>query len=296
MSATGVRFFRARVGPRYGVLSTMLGRRKTQVAIAILVSTAFVMAFGATIAPYPPNEQNLLQTLAAPSPAHWLGTDELGRDVLSRLLVAARIDVGVGLVGALLPFFLGSALGVMAGYFGSWPDFVVTRAAEMAQAFPVYVLALALVTIVGGGATAVIVAYTAIGWVSYARLMRVTTRRVSREEYIDAARLGGIGHGSTIVRHILPNASRECLALLALHVTLVMIALAAFSYLGIGVAPPTSEWGAMIAAGQPYLRDQWWLCVAPGLCIGVVGLGFVLLAEAIEEAGRESDRGITGDT
>jgi len=193
------------------------------------------------------------------------------------------LNVIVGIVGAVLPFLLGSLLGALAGYVGGFVDSVIGRLTELVLAFPVYVLAIALVTIMGPGPMSIVIAYTAVGWVQYARLLRVTMQRVKSEEYIDAARLGGIGHRSLVFRHMLPNAMGECLALLAMDVMVVILALSAFSYLGLGIQPPDAEWGAMIAQGQPYLRTNWWLTLAPGICITVVGLGFVLLGEHLEE-------------
>lgn len=257
--------------------------KKFRAGALLLVLTAIVVLFGTQLAPYNPNSQDVANRLASPSRDHLLGTDELGRDVFSRVLVAARVDVGVGILGAFLPFLIGGMLGALAGYVGSWVDKVIFRVSEIVQAFPVYIFILALVAIMGAGTIPILVAYATVGWVEYCRLIRVTTRRVKGEEYIDAARLGGISHQSLVIRHMLPNATRESLAMVVLDIPKVIISLASFSYLGLGMQPPNAEWGMMIAAAQSYIRDNWWLVLAPGVCIALVGLGFLLLGEFLEE-------------
>jgi len=255
-------------------------------ALAILGVSALVALAGPWLVSHEPNAQDLVNKLAAPSWEHPLGTDELGRDTLSRVVHAARLDIGVGLVGAVLPFLVGAVLGAMAGYWGGFVDALVMKASELIVTLPVYVLTIVLIAYLGTGVGAIVVAYTLVGWVPYARLIRATISRVKHEEYVDAARLGGVRSVSLLARHIVPNSYRESMGLLALDVMSVILVLASFSYLGLGSRPPDPEWGSMVAAAQPYLQQQWWLIVAPGVAIGFVGLGFVLLSEAVDDPNR----------
>lgn len=256
---------------------------KATAALTIIGLAVALAIFAPLIVPHDPDAQNVLERLQSPSSAHWLGTDGLGRDVLSRLLVATRTDLTIGLLGALLPCLLGCTLGVLAGYVRGALDLIVMRLCDLVMAFPVYVLIITLVALQGAGARSILIAFTLVGWVPYARLMRDAVGRIRGEDYIAAAFLGGIASRRILVRHLLPNAFRPLLAYVVLDVMLVILTVAAFSYLGLGIQPPTAEWGAMIAEAQPYLQHQWWLTAAPGAMIAGVGLGFVLLGEVVDE-------------
>jgi peptide/nickel transport system permease protein len=254
------------------------------IAAAIMIGLTVALAILAPlIVPHAPNEQDVLNRLSTPSARHWLGTDGLGRDVLSRLLVATRTDLVIGILGALLPGVVGCTLGALAGYLRGFLDLAVMRLCDLVMAFPVYVLIIALVALLGTGAQSILIAFTLVGWVPYARLMRDSTGRVRAEDYISAAYLGGVSAPRILVRHILPNATRPLVAYIVVDVMIVILSVAAFSYLGLGIQPPTPEWGAMIADAQPYLQNQWWLTAVPGVMIACVGMGFLLLGEVIDE-------------
>lgn len=254
------------------------------IAALTIVGIAVALAiFAPLIVPHDPNAQDVLDRLQPPSSAHWLGTDGLGRDVFSRLLVATRTDLMIGLLGALLPCLLGCTLGVLAGYVRGALELVVMRLCDLVMAFPVYVLIITLVALLGAGARSILIAFTLVGWVPYARLMRDAVGRLRGEDYVAAAFLGGISSPRILVRHVLPNAVRPLVAYVVVDVMLVILTVAAFSYLGLGIQPPTAEWGAMIAEAQPFLQNQWWLTAAPGVMIAFVGLGFVLLGEVVDE-------------
>jgi peptide/nickel transport system permease protein len=235
------------------------------------------------LAPYDPLLQDPLATLGTPTREHLLGTDELGRDVLSRLIYATRVDLAVGLLGALLPAFVGTLLGLFAGYRGGWLDAVVMRTADVVQAFPTYILIIALVAALGQGIVSILVAFTLLSWVAYARLVRTEVLRIRGLDYIQAARAGGLSSWQIIRNHVFPNSVGQTLVYLPSDVVLATIGLASLSFLGLGVPKPTPEWGAMIAAGQPYIRDMWWLATLPGIAIIGFGLGLSLLGEGIEE-------------
>jgi peptide/nickel transport system permease protein len=263
---------------------------KLVVAAAILGLTVVLAVLAPVIAPHDPNAQEIVRRLEPPSASHWLGTDDLGRDVLSRLLVATRTDLVVGVLGALLPCLAGATLGILAGYVRGPVEALVLRLCDVVMAFPVYVLIISLVAVLGAGARSILIAFTVVGWVPYARLMRDAVVRLLNEDYIAAAYLGGLPSHRILVRHVLPNATRPLLAYVVVDVMLVILTVAAFSYLGLGIKPPTAEWGGMIADARPYLQEQWWLMAAPGSMIALVGLGFLLLGEVIGERTVDADR------
>ncbi len=266
-----------------------LGRRRNRRLIVggAIVGIYLAIAVAAPVlAPFDPLAQDPLNALGTPNGEHLLGTDELGRDVLSRLIYATRIDLAVGLLGALLPAIVGTLLGLVAGYRGGWLDAVVMRTADVVQAFPTYILVIALVAALGQGIVSILVAFTLLSWVAYARLVRTEVLRIRGLDYIQAARAGGLSSWRIIRNHVFPNSVGQTLVYLPSDVVLATIGLASLSFLGLGVPKPTPEWGAMIAAGQPYIRDMWWLATLPGIAIIGFGLGLSLLGEGIEERRR----------
>ncbi len=259
---------------------------KARVGLGIVVFFVLVAALAPWLAPFDPLDQDPINRLASPTGEHWLGTDELGRDTFSRLIYAARVDIPLGLIGTILPAVVGTLLGLIAGYFGRWADAVIMRTADVVQAFPSYILVIALVVAFGQGATSIVVAFTILAWVAYARLVRTEVVRVRSLAYIQAVETAGLSSGRILRRHIFPNVIGQTLVYLPSDVVFATLGLAAFSFLGLGIPAPTAEWGAMIAAGQPHLRDQWWMATVPGLVIVVYGFGLSLLGDALEEAQR----------
>ncbi len=252
--------------------------------VAVFVLTA---VFAPVIAPADPLAQNVTDALAAPSWQHLLGTDELGRDVLSRLIWAARIDLVIGFLGAALPAVVGTVLGALAGYYGGWVDTVVMRVSDLVQAFPSYILVIALVFVLGAGPVSILVSMTLVSWVAYVRLMRTEMLRVREADFIAAATVSGFSRRRVLWRHALPNSIGQSLVYLPSDIVAATLGLAALSFLGLGIQPPTPEWGAMIAEGQPYIREQWWLATVPGLVIVVFGLGLSMIGEGVEAWGRK---------
>ncbi len=263
------------------VLST-----KARIGIAILVFFCLVAIAAPLLAPHDPLAQDPVNRLASPSGEHWLGTDELGRDAFSRLIYATRIDIPLGVVATLLPAVIGTVLGLVAGYFGRFVDALIMRTADVVQAFPGYILVIALVVAFGQGATSIVVAFTLLAWVSYARLVRSEVVGVKSLAYIQAVETAGLSRVRILRRHLLPNVIGPALVFLPADIVFATLGLAAFSFLGLGIPAPTAEWGAMIAAGQPHLRDQWWLATVPGLVIALYGIGLSLLGDAFEESRR----------
>jgi len=257
--------------------------KKVWVGLSIVGIYALVAIFAPLLAPHDPLAIAPADKLASPSASHWLGTDELGRDVLSRLIYATRMDLPIGFLGALFPMILGTILGSLAGFFGRWVDNLVMRTADVFQAFPAYILIIVLVFAIGQGATSILVAFTVLAWVVYARIIRGEILRVRDLDYVHAARVAGLSKFRILGVHVLPNSINQTLVYLPSDIVFATLALAAFSFLGLGIPPPTPEWGAMIAHGQPFIRTNWWLATVPGLIIVVFGLGVSLIGEGLEE-------------
>ncbi len=257
--------------------------KKVWVGLAIVGVYVLIALLAPALAPYDPLEIDPVNKLAAPSGDHLLGTDELGRDVFSRLLYAARVDIPIGFLGALLPAIVGTVLGALAGFFGRWVDTAIMRTADVVQAFPAYILVIVLVFALGQGAGSIIIAFTVLAWVIYARIIRSEVLRVKDLDYVHAARVAGLGRLRILRGHVFPNVVSQTLVYLPNDIVFATLALAAFSFLGLGIPPPTPEWGAMIADGQPFLRTNWWLATVPGLVIVGLGLGLSLMGEGLEE-------------
>ena len=259
---------------------------KVSVGAGIVLLFMLIALCAPLLAPFDPLALDPVNRLQAPSNLHWLGTDELGRDTLSRLIYASRIDLPIGLVCALLPAVIGTLLGLIAGYFGSWVDALIMRLADIVQAFPSYILIISLVVAFGQGASAIVAAFTLLGWVIYARLVRTEVIRIRSLAYIQAAETAGLPSGRILMHHVVPNVIGQTIVYVPSDIVFATLGLAAFSYLGLGIPVPTAEWGGMIAAVQPYIRTQWWLAAAPGLLIVLYGFGLSLLGEGLEEAQR----------
>lgn len=257
--------------------------RKLRVGIVLLAIIVVIGAAAPLVAPYPPNQQNLLNALAAPSSQHLLGTDDLGRDVLSRVIYAIRIDLPVAVLCAVLPMLLGTFLGAVAGYFGGVLDIVVSAAITVLQAFPIYVFLIALSFALGAGVHAIVVSYVAVGWVVYARLIRAEILRLRAADFVAAAEVGGISRIRVLFSHLLPNSYRQTAAYLPADIVLAVVVFSAFSFFGLGVQGQQAEWGAMINEAQPFVQQEWWLAAAPGAAIVLLGLALMLIGDSLEE-------------
>ncbi|HEV8241079.1 MAG TPA: ABC transporter permease [Thermoanaerobaculia bacterium] len=239
---------------------------------------------GPALAPYPPNEQLLELRLQPPSGSHPLGLDELGRDVLSRLLFGARVSLAVGIAVVVLAGVLGTLIGALSGYAGGGVDSLLMRLTDVVLAFPGILLAIALVAVLGPALSHVVLALAVIGWVGYARLVRGQVLKLREEEFVLAARAAGIPARRVVVRHVLPNV----LPLLVVQATLGMagavLAEAGLSFLGLGQLPPGSSWGAMINAGRAHLLDAPHVALFPGLAIVWTVLGLNFLGDGLVDA------------
>ena len=250
-----------------------------------IVLVLIVLALAAPLVTrYDPTQQNLQAALQGPSSAHWLGTDQLGRDVWSRLVYAARIDLRVGFLAVLFPFCIGTFLGCLAGYYGRIVDTLVMRLVDIVVAFPFLVLILALVFVLGPGTRSIYIAITMVGWVSYARIIRGEILVAKRQEYVLAAQAAGFRDARIIVRHILPNVITQAIVFAMSDIVLDILAIVTLGYFGLGVPPPTPDWGTMINDGQQFLTtSKWMLATIPGLAVVVTGLGLSLLGDGLAD-------------
>ena len=263
-------------------------RRRTRnvplfAGIGILLVIVLAAVFAPLLTSQSPIHQNLLDTLAPPGGAHLLGTDDLGRDVFSRLLYGARTDLRVAFIAVLFPFTIGTALGALAGYAGGWVDGLIMRLADIVVAFPFYVLIIALVFVLGPGTRSIYIAITVVSWVSYARIIRGETLVTRRLEYVQAAQVAGLSHTRTVLRHILPNVMSQAIVFAMSDIVLDILAIVTLGYLGLGVTPPTPDWGGMIAAGQQFLTTNWQIATIPGLAVVLTGLGLALLGDGLAD-------------
>ncbi|MFC5338041.1 ATP-binding cassette domain-containing protein [Leucobacter denitrificans] len=246
--------------------------------------------FAPALAPHSPTAQDLSAGLLPPSAEHLFGTDQLGRDVFSRVLFAARTDLGIAFAAALTPFVVGVTLGLVSGYFGRATDWVISRVTDTVIAFPFYVLVIALVFALGAGAGGIVVAFALVGWVGYARVIRALTASMRDQGWVRAARGGGLSDARVLVRHVLPNVLPQAVVLLATEVVLIMVAIVTLGYLGLGIRPPTPDWGTMIADGQAFVTSHWWLSALPGLAVVVTGIALSLLGDGLGDAMRVAGR------
>ncbi|WP_449281112.1 ATP-binding cassette domain-containing protein [Leucobacter sp.] len=252
---------------------------------AILFSLILAAAILAPLlAPYSPSAQNLTGGLLPPSPEHWLGTDQLGRDVLSRLLFAARTDLRIAILASLAPFAIGVTVGLVSGYFGGAVDWTASRITDTVIAFPFYVIVIAIVFAVGAGESGIVIAFALVGWVGYARVLRAMTASLREAGWVQAARGGGLSHARVLLRHLLPNVLPQAVVLLATEIVLIMVAIVTLGYLGLGIQPPTPDWGTMIADAQQFVTTQWWLAAFPGLAVVVTGIALSLLGDGAGDA------------
>ena len=251
-------------------------------AFIVLVTVVAAVA-GPFLSPYDPSAQDLARRLEAPTLQHPFGLDELGRDILARILAGARISLLVGLAVVGVSSLLGMTLGSIAGYFGGKVDDVISRVIDVLMAFPGILLAIALVAVLGPSLANVVLALSVIGWVGYARLVRGQALRARELEFVQAARALGAGSPRIVARHVLPTAFPAVVVQATLGMAGAIIAEASLSFLGLGVQPPTPSWGTMLSGGRAHILDAPHLTVFPGLAIAVLVLGFNFLGDGLRD-------------
>ena len=269
---------------RFAALSEVLRDRSALVGLVIIVFVTMVAVFAKYIAPYDPAELDPTSNLASPSSNHWLGTDNLGRDLLSRLIFGARWTLGSAGLAAAGIVALGVSIGIVAGYFGGIIDDLLMRLVDVLLAFPSIILALAIVGMLGPSLSNVLIGMVAVWWVDYARVVRGLTLKVVQNDYVLSARSCGCCNRRMILRHVLPNVIPSVIVLATLELGSLMLAISGLSFLGLGAQPPTPEWGTMLSDGRMFFLNAPQLMMYPGIAITVVVLGFNLLGDGLRDA------------
>ncbi len=283
LSETPASALQARLGRAYLAWHSFARNPLAMVGLGIVVSLLLVAAFAPWLATYSPTAQILSDRLQPPSAAHWLGTDELGRDIYSRIVFGARLTLYiVGLV-VIMVGPVGLLVGTVAGYVGGWLDTVLMRITDIFLAFPRLILALAFVAALGPGIGNAIIAISITAWPPYARIARAETLTVRNSDFIDAIRLQGASAGRIIWGHIMPLCLSSLIVRLTLDMAGIILTAAGLGFLGLGAQPPLPEWGAMISSGRQYLLEQWWVATMPGIAIFAVALGFNLLGDGLRD-------------
>jgi peptide/nickel transport system permease protein len=255
----------------------------TRVGVIIVAATVLMAAAGPSVVPFDPATQHLALRLEGPTATHWFGLDELGRDILARVLAGARISLMVGIVVVGVSASIGTLLGAVAGYFGGRLDEVISRLIDILLAFPGLLLAIALVAVLGPSLTNVVLALSIIGWVGYARLVRGQSLRVRELEYVLAARASGATTRRILARHVIPAVLPAVSVQATLGMGGAILSEAALSFLGLGVQPPTPSWGTMLSYGRAHLLDAPHVTIFPGLAIAVLVLGFNFLGDGLRD-------------
>ena len=250
---------------------------------AILLASVVVGLFPALFAPFDPNAFDYGALLQAPSWAHPMGTDNFGRDVLSRVMHAYTIDMQIAVFATIVPFVFGTIIGALVGYAGGWAETLFGRIVDAVITFPFLVLVIAIVSVLGPGLVNMYIAVGVVGWVFYARIIAAEIKVQKRLDYADAGRAMGYTHLRIIFRHLLPNAITPAIVYWMTDMALAILLGSSLGYLGLGAQPPAAEWGVQIADGKNFMATAWWISVFPGLAIVLTGLGFSLTGDGLAE-------------
>ncbi len=261
--------------------------KRNKLAVLGLVAVfliLFLAIFAPFLTPYKPYTTNPARRLEAPSAEHWLGTDALGRDVLTRLFYGSRIALEVGVLIILFEGIIGITLGVISGFFGKWIDNIIMRLVDILRSFPVIILAMAIAGIMGQGIYNVVIALGVVGWTTYARMVRSKILSIKEADYVEAGYAIGESNFSIILRYIIPNAIPTAIIMICIMMPTALIASATLSFLGLGVQPPTPSWGSMVAAGRDYLLQAPWISTSAGFFLMFTVLGFNFIGDGLRDA------------
>ena len=270
------------------------GNFGAMVGIALLLVVLVLAVFADVIAPYSVTAQDLDHALQPPGPAHWFGTDTVGRDILSRVIAGSRISLEVVVLVLGVALAIGGVLGSLAGYYGGLIDEIVMRVADVFFAFPHFLLAMAVVAALGPGLQNAMIAIAVAYWPRYARLIRASILKARAEPYIEAARSVGCLDHRIIVRHLLPNSVAPVLVQATMDAGIAILTTASLSFVGLGAVPPTPEWGAMVAGGRNYILTAWWIPTFPGILISITVAGFMFLGDGLRDLLDPTLRGRVG--
>lgn len=253
-------------------------------ALGLFVVLVILAAVGPWIAPYDPLASDTAKTLQPPSRAHWFGTDQIGRDILSRVLVATRLDLVISVTAVALSFAVGATAGAAAGFFGGWTDRVVTRVTDTIMAFPLFVLAMGIVAALGNTLGNIVLATAVINVPFYARMARAEVNVRREAGFVEAARLGGNGSARVLAVHVFPNCLPPMMVQASLNLGWAILNAAGLSFIGLGVRPPTPEWGIMVAEGAAFIvSGEWWIALFPGLALMLAVFCFNLLGDGVRD-------------
>ena len=255
-------------------------------SLGIIIAYVALAALAPLLAPYPAQgigAPNIVDKFASPSAQYWLGTDHLGRDVLSRVIYGARVSLTTGILVVAISLLIGLPVGLVAGYFGGWIDEILMRTTDIFLALPALLLAVLLASALGAGMWNCILAVAVSWWPWYARLARAEVLVLRGQPYVEAARVMGVSNATIIARHILPTASKPLGVQAALDVGPALLTASALSFLGLGILPPTADWGQMVNAGRAFFPERWWYSTGPGLAIFVLAVAFSVLGDALRE-------------
>ncbi|MDJ1160232.1 ABC transporter permease [Chelatococcus sp. SYSU_G07232] len=270
-------------GRRYRAWLGLRANPLAMIGLAVVVAFVLLALAASLLATHDPGAQDLANRLARPSAAHWLGTDELGRDIYSRILHGGRVTLGMVIAVVVLVAPLGLAVGCVAGYFGGLVDRVLMRVTDVFLAFPRLILALAFVAALKPGVESAILAIALTAWPPYARLARAETMTVRNSDFIAACRLTGAAPARIVLRHVAPLCVPSLVVRITLDMSSIIITAASLGFLGMGAQPPSPEWGAMIATAKRFIFEQWWVPTGPGIAIMLASLAFNFLGDGLRD-------------
>jgi peptide/nickel transport system permease protein len=253
----------------------------------MLIVLAGIAVLAPAISHYQPSAQNLSDILQPPSPKHWLGTDQLGRDLFTRLIYAARIDLKIMVVAEMIPFCTGVFLGMLAGYYGKWVDTVVTLMTNALIAFPFYLIVIIVAFASGVGERGIYITFALVGWIVFARVVKGLSASLCKQEWISSVKILGLSSVQILLRHLLPNVLPQAVVVLMTDMVGLLVAIVTLGYLGIGIAPPTPDWGTMISEGQAFIYTKWWLSAIPGFAIVYTGITLSLVGDGLADLWRK---------
>ncbi|WP_427113835.1 ABC transporter permease [Megasphaera sueciensis] len=258
-----------------------------RIGIVVLFMVVVVAIFPSLFTSGDPTMQNMKELLQPPSIQHFFGTDNFGRDIYTRVIYGARVDLFIGVVASVVPFLLGSVIGLIGGYFGGWIDDILMRILDIMTAFPFIVLIIGIVTILGAGVANLFIAIWMVGWREYARLVRSEVLVEKNQDYVLAARVLGYSSLRVMFRHIMPNVLSSAIVYGVSDIMMCMLLAASMSFLGLGVQPPTPEWGAIISDGRSFMTNAWWISTFPGIALAITGSGLSLLGAGLASLMRQ---------
>lgn len=264
-------------------LKEFIQSKTNLLGLSIVLFLIFVGLLAPWLAPYDPATQNIEERLHSPNSEHLMGTDQLGRDVFSRILYGARISLKVSFLVVTVSLLIGAVLGVISGYIGGWVDEAIMRLVDLLIAYPGFLFALVVVAVLGPSLVNLLIALAVTGWTGYARIIRGEVLSVKEDEFIKAAQIMGASRSRIMVQHIIPNVVSPIIVLATMNMATVVLATAGLSFLGFGAQPPTPEWGSMLANSRNLLTTAWWMANFPGMAIMLTVFGFNLLGDGLRD-------------